>query len=102
MYGGLQVTGKAVAQETAAERPAEQFRGDRQQIGRLLTRHTGITGVTWTSLARIRPPAARRRPRVLAAGRRDHVRAVRHREQWRHRPWLRLSRRAPGGAPPLW
>ena len=94
--GGLGVAGDSVAEETASQRPPEPFRGNRQQIGRLFTRLGGITG---TALARIRPPSARGCPGVLAAGRRDHVRAVRHREQRRHRARLRLSR---GCAPPLW
>jgi len=46
--------------------------------------------MTGTARARIRPASARGRPGVLAAGRRDYVRAVRHREQRRHRPGLRL------------
>ena len=100
MHGGLQVTGNAVAEETASQRPAEPFRGDRQQIGRLFSRLGG--GGTGPGLARIRAPAARGLPRFLAAGRRDYAGAVRHREQRRHRTRLRLRRSAPGGAPPFW
>ena len=102
VHRGLQVAGNAVPEETASQRPPEPFRGDRQQIGRLFARLNGITGITGASLMRIRPSAARGRPRILTAGRRDHVGAVRHREQRRHRPRLRLSGRARGGAPPLW
>src|SRR6266849_3040602 len=40
-HGGLQVAGNAVAQETASQRPPEPFRGDQQQIGRLLMRFLG-------------------------------------------------------------
>jgi 3-phenylpropionate/trans-cinnamate dioxygenase ferredoxin reductase component len=100
MDGGLQIAGNAVAQETAAQRPPEPLGGDRQQIGRL------FTWIIGTRLARIRPPAARGRPRAATArgggrggGWGDYVRAIRYREQRRHRRRLRLSL---GGAPPLW